>query len=243
MSWMTLLISIICIAVVIFAFVFIQRMRMIWRASAILHDAEITLKNARRDSDAERRESAIRLKDELYKKRKEFDLELKRDRVELDRLQDKLNAKFDNLEKKDQQLEEIRRELQHRERNAQQDEEVIRSKEAVLRAMNDDLLIKLEQVSSMTREQARQILLDRLENEVRHTSQKWIQKIEEDARQIAKEKAIQTVVGAMQRYTADQVGPHSSGIIHLPNEEMKGRIIGKEGRNIKALNTILDLYW
>ena len=61
------------------------------------------------------------------------------------------------------------------------------------------------------------------------------QKVEEEAKQVAKEKAIQIVVTAMQRYTADQVSPHSSSVVHLPNEEMKGRIIGKEGRNIKAL--------
>ena len=67
------------------------------------------------------------------------------------------------------------------------------------------------------------------------SSEKWVQKVEEEARQTAKEKSIQHVVSAMQRYTAEQVAPHSSGVVHLPNEEMKGRIIGKEGRNIKAL--------
>lgn len=191
--------------------------------------------DARRDVDAERREATIRLKDELYKKRKEFEFELKRERIELDRLQDKLNVKYDNLEKKDQQLEEARRELQRKERALQQDEELLKNKENALKALNNDLVFQLEQVSMMSREQARQVLFDRLEAEARHSSQKWLQKVEEEARQTAKEKAIQIVVCAMQRYTADQVAPHSSGIVHLPNEEMKGRIIGKEGRNIKAL--------
>ena len=86
----------------------------------------------------------------------------------------------------------------------------------------------------MTREQARAGLLEALEDEVILSNQKYIQKVEEDARSLQKKKH-NIVVNAMQRYTADQVAPHSSGVVHLPNDEMKGRIIGKEGRNIKAL--------
>jgi len=214
---------------------FVHMRYMARRAHTLLNDAQERLKNVKREIDTTRREADIRLKDELYKKRKEFELELKRERLELDRLQVKLNAKYDNLEKKDQQLEETRRELQQKERSIQHDEDAMRAKENILKNLNNDLIAQLEQVSSMSREQARQALFDRLDAEVRHTSQKWLQKVEEEAKQTAKEKAVQTVVCAMQRYTADQVGPHSSGIVHLPNEEMKGRIIGKEGRNIKAL--------
>ena len=87
----------------------------------------------------------------------------------------------------------------------------------------------------MNREEARKALFDALEDEVMLSNQKYIQKVEEDARTFAKEKAIGVVVTAMQRYTAEQVAPHSSGVVHLPNDEMKGRIIGKEGRNIKSL--------
>jgi ribonuclease Y len=213
------------------AFIFIYLRRMAYKAQLVLNEAQ----EVKREIDTERREATIRLKDELYKKRKEFEIELKRERVELDRLQDKLNLKYDHLEKKDQQLEEAKREVQRKEKDVQHIEEQLKSKEHSLKALNNDLLSRLEQVSMMGREEARQLLFDRLEAEVRHSSQKWIQKVEEEARQSAKEKAIQTVVCAMQRYTADQVAPHSSGIVHLPNEEMKGRIIGKEGRNIKAL--------
>ena len=67
------------------------------------------------------------------------------------------------------------------------------------------------------------------------TNEKWIQKVEEEARVRAKEKSIDILVTAMQRYTSEQVSPNSSSVVHLPSDEMKGRIIGKEGRNIKAL--------
>ena len=87
----------------------------------------------------------------------------------------------------------------------------------------------------MTKEEARKTLLKMLEEDVLLSNKKWVQKVEEDARQHAKEKATTIIVDAMQRHVADHVAAHSSGIVYLPSEDMKGRIIGKEGRNIKAL--------
>ncbi len=205
------------------------------RAQSLFKESNEKWKNTRRDIEAERRESFVKLKDELFKRRKEFDFELKRERLELDRLQNKLNSKYESIEKKEQQLDEQRRELQAKERNILRVEDIIRAQESKAKQVYADLINSLEQISHMTRDDAKQMLLDTLQAEVRHSNQKWIQKVEEEARQTAKEKAIQIIVTAMQRYTAEQVAPHSSGIVHLPNEEMKGRIIGKEGRNIKAL--------
>ena len=129
----------------------------------------------------------------------------------------------------------LKRELQQKERVISRTEDVLRANEIKLKNLYNDLVSKLERVSSMTREDARQSLFDMLHDEVQLSNQKWIQKVEEESKQIAKEQSIQIVVSAMQRYTADQVSAHSSSVVHLPNEEMKGRIIGKEGRNIKAL--------
>ncbi len=204
-------------------------------AYAKLQESQSKLKDSKRNIEAERREAFMRLKDEVYHKRKKFELELKRERLELDRLQAKLNSKYENIEKRELQFDELRRELQQKERNLSRTEDIVRANETKLKAIYNELITKLEQVGNMSREEAKRALADTLEAEVRLSSQKWIQKVEDEARQIGKEKAIETVVSAMQRYTADQVAPHSTGIVHLPNEDMKGRIIGKEGRNIKAL--------
>ncbi len=209
--------------------------RKIRREYAQLQEAQDQWKDSKRNIETERREAFVKLKDEMYRKRKEFELELKRERLEIDRLQSKLNVKSDNIEKKEAQLDELRRELQQKERTLSRDEDIVRANETKLKTLYNDLITKLEQASNMTKDEAKQALFDTLEAEVKLTSQKWIQKIEEEARQTAKEKAIETVVSSMQRYTADQVSPHSTGLVHLPNEDMKGRIIGKEGRNIKAL--------
>ena len=217
------------------ALLFWYAQRKIRAAYAKLQEAQESWKDSKRNIEAERREAFVKLKDEIYRKRKEFELELKRERLELDRLQSKLNAKYENIEKRELQLDEQRRELQQKERNLLRAEDTARANEAKLKTLYTDLIVKLEQVSNMSKEEAKQALADTLEAEVRLASQKWIQKVEDDTKQIAKEKSIETVISAMQRHTADQVSPHSTGIVHLPNEDMKGRIIDKEGRNIKAL--------
>jgi len=208
-----------------------------YASKAALAEVQSRLENAKKEIDAERRESLLRLKDELYKKRTEFDLEIKREKVELERFQSKLNSKYESIEKKDQRLEDLRKELQQKERVISRTADHQRATEQKLKVLYDELIAKLESLSGMTRDDARQALFNTLESEVKMSNQKYIQKVEDDARQFAKEKAINVLVTAMQRYTADQVAPHSTGIVQLPNEDMKGRIIGKEGRNIKALET------
>jgi len=204
-------------------------------ASIYLNDSKDRLKNSKRDIDAEKQAALIKIKDEMYHKRKEFDLDLKRERIEIDRLQAKLNTKSEHLEKRELQLDDLRLELQQKERNLSRLEDTVRVNDAKVKNLYNDLIIKLEHVSGMSKEEAKTALFGTIESEVRLSSQKFIQKVEEEARQTAKEKATNIVVSAMQRYTADLVAPYLSGIVHLPNEEMKGRIIGKEGRNIKAL--------
>lgn len=204
-------------------------------AARVFAEAHERKKNIKREIENERREALIKLKDEIHKRRNEFELEIKRERLELERFQNKLNSKYENLDKKEQRLDELGQELQQKERNLSRASDRLRVNETKIKTLYDDLIAKLENIGGMSREDARKELTDTLEAEVRLTSEKWIQKVEEDTRQTAKEKATQIVVASMQRYIADQVAPHSSGIVQLPNEEMKGRIIGKEGRNIKAL--------
>lgn len=204
-------------------------------AFEFVSQAKEQLKSIKTEIDVEKREALVKLKDEMYRKRKEFELELKRDRLEIDRLQSKLTSRSEHLEKKESQLDNLRAELQQKERGLSRMEDIARANEAKLKSVYNELIAKLEAVSGMSKDDAKQALFDIIDSEVRLSSQKYMQKIEEEARQTAREKATNIVVTAMQRYTADLVAPHLSGIIHLPNEEIKGRIIGKEGRNIKAL--------
>lgn len=209
--------------------------RRLTQAKKITSESEEQWKNTKRDIESERRESLLKVKDELYKKRQEFELEVKRERMELERAQSRLSEKYEALETKEQRLEELKRELQQKERNLSRMTDVFRAQEGKIKSLYNELVAKLEKVSAMTVDEARKTLYETIEAEVKLASAKWVQKVEEEAKETAKERSIQAVVNAMQRYTADQVAPHSTGVVHLPNDDMKGRIIGKEGRNIKAL--------
>ncbi len=204
-------------------------------AHILLEESEEKLKNAKREIENEKREALLRVKDEIYKKRMDFDAEMKRDRAEIERSQQKLNSRYEAIEKKEQDNDELKRELQQKERNLSRMEDAIRASDAKLKLLHTDLVTKLERLAGMNKEEAKQTLMHMLEDEVKLSTQKWVQKVEEDSRHTAKEKSVQILATAMQRYTADQVAPHSSSVVHLPNDEMKGRIIGKEGRNIKSL--------
>lgn len=216
-------------------FLMVMAKRKIDQANQMLDQSREKLKNTQRDIEAEKREALLKIKDELYKKRVDFEQEMKRGRADLDRLHHKLNEKYENMEKREEAIDGLRNELQQKERKLSRLEDGLRVDETRIKTMYNELVTKLERIGNLTKDEAKQMLLESLESEVRLANQKWIQKVEEEARQEAKERSINHLVSAMQRFAAEQVAPHSSSVINLPNDEMKGRIIGKEGRNIKAL--------
>jgi len=204
----------------------------------LLHAKKTTQRRLREAQDKierERRRTMQELKSEIYKKRSEFELEIKKARVELQRLQNKCQKKEDTLEHREVVLDDLRRELQQKERDLSKRLDVLDLNERKIKRLYEELVSKLERLSNMKREEAKRILHESLQKEVKLANQKWLAKVEEKARETAKHKAISIIASTMQRYLAEQVTLHSSSVIHLPNEEMKGRIIGKEGRNIKAL--------
>lgn len=205
------------------------------RANRTLRNAEHEREILKRDLDAERREAHVKLKDELQQKRNEFDAEIQRERSEVERWQSRLSKWSDQLEHTESQLNKMQEDLQERERTISRTQDQIRHHEHKLKKLYDDLVAKLERVAHMTQEEARKHLMETLESEARHTQEKWLQKVESETRETAKERAMQIIVDAMQRYTSEQVTAHSAGMVQLPNDDMKGRIIGREGRNIRAL--------
>lgn len=185
--------------------------------------------------EQERRDALLKIKDEIHKKRSEFELEMKKARIEMQQLQHKYQKKEDVLDRKEGVLDELRNELQQKERALAKRLDRLNTDEIQLKRIYEELVIKLEKVSGMTRDEAKNVLTESLQEEVKLDNQKWISKVEEETKLVAKEKAIDIICTSIERYLAEQVTLHSSSVIQLPNEEMKGRIIGKEGRNIKAL--------
>lgn len=196
--------------------------------------AQAVLKSAREESEREKREAFAELKNELYKKRNEADLEVKKVRIELERLQHKYQKKEDTLDQREAILDDLRRELQQKERDVARRLDILNTNESKINKLYNELVQKLEKLSGIRQEEAKRILFESLQKEVKLANQKWIAKVEEEARDTAKQRSASILASAMQRYLVEQVTLHSSSVVHLPNEEMKGRIIGKEGRNIKA---------
>jgi len=197
--------------------------------------AQNMVKGAREDLERDRREALLDLKNELYKKRSEAEIEIKRAKMDLMQLQSKHEKKEDLLDQREVVLDELRKELQTKERDLSRRLDMLSSDEVKIKRLYEDLVAKLERISGMKQDEAKRVLFESLEKEVKLASQKFLAKVETETREMAKDKANAILATAMQRYMAEQVTLHSSSVIHLPNEEMKGRIIGKEGRNIKSL--------
>lgn len=171
----------------------------------------------------------------ISRKRNELEEEQKRVRFELRKIEDRVQKRSELVEQKESDLEVVRRDVQSREREAAKKIDELLLNEGRVKKLYDTLVLKLEHVSGMNREQARKMLADSLQNEVKHESAKWIAKARDETVAIAEDRAIKILSTAMQRCLPEQVTYHTSSVIHLPSEEMKGRIIGKEGRNIKSL--------
>lgn len=215
----------------VLAYVLLQKRQLLQTKLA----AQDLLKRAEEDIERKRRDAQVDLKSELYKKRSEADLEIKKARIELQQLQSKFQKKEDALEGRELMLDELRKELQQKERDTSRRLDQVAADETKIKRLYSDLVAKLERISGMKQEDAKRVLFESLEKEVKLANQKWIAKVEEETRETAKDKSVSILASSMQRYMAEQVTLHSSSVITLPNEEMKGRIIGKEGRNIKAL--------
>lgn len=205
------------------------------RAGRLLHDAEQQRAAMLQEIAAEKREAAFKLKDELYKKRTEFKNELKREQLELERSLAKLTGQREALEEKERLVAVSRSEIQQKERELSRLSDQLRINQEKLKIQSQDLTSKLEKAAYMSQDEARRELFQALETDVRHSQERWIQKVEEDARMTARDRAMRIVVDVMQRYASEYVASNTACVVVLPNDDMKGRVIGKEGRNIKVL--------
>lgn len=205
------------------------------RARRLLHEAELERTIMLKEIATERREAQFKLKDELYQKRTEFKNELKREQVEIERSLAKLTAQREALEEKEKNVLASKGEIQQKEREMSRLTDQLRVNQERVKIISQELSSKLEKVAYMTQEEARQTLFEALEAEVRHSHEKWLQKVEDEVRSTARDRAMRIVVDVMQRYASEYVSSNSSCVVVLPSDDMKGRIIGKEGRNIKVL--------
>ena len=194
------------------------------RARAIIDEAV-------KSAETKKREALLEVKEESIKTKNELDKEIKDRRSEIQRNERRVEQKEANLDKK---LEAIER----REQSFAVKEEEIKRQKAEVAKLNEERIQELERISGLTSEQAKEYLLKTVEEDVKLDTAKLIKEMEHQAKEEAGKKAKEYVVNAIQKCAADHVAETTISVVQLPNDEMKGRIIGREGRNIRTLETM-----
>ena len=207
-------------------------------AEAIFGGAEAEGKRiigeAAKEGERKKREFLLAAKEEIHKSRIELEKEIKDRRSEVQRSERRLIQKEESLDKKLEALEVRENKLKDREGEAEQ-------LFAEARAASDKQIAELERISGLSKEDAKTILLSNVENEIRHETVVLMKEYEAQLKEEAASKAKEVIASAIQKCAADYVSEMTVSVVPLPNDDMKGRIIGREGRNIKALETLTGI--
>jgi len=186
---------------------------------------------ALKTAETKKRESLLEVKEESIRTKNELDKEIKERRAEAQRYERRVQQKEENIDKKADAIEKKEASL------AQKEEALAKQREEISK-LSEQRLQELERISGLTSEQAKDYLLKIVEDEVKHETAVLIKEMESRAKEEADKKAKEYVVTAIQKCAADHVSETTISVVQLPNDEMKGRIIGREGRNIRTLETM-----
>ena len=231
--WIAVAIVLIIAAAVISHFVTVSNLKK--NAESKIGNAESKARqiidDAVKTAEAKKKESLLEIKEESIKNKNELEKETKERRSELQRYEKRVLSKEEALDKKADAIEK-------REAGFAAKEEQLRQREAKVEELGKQRVQELERISGLTSEQAKEYLLKTVEEDVKHDTAKMIKELEAQAKEEADKKAKEYVVTAIQRCAADHVAETTISVVQLPSDEMKGRIIGREGRNIRTLETL-----
>jgi len=201
------------------------------------------LEDAKRRSETLIKEAQLEVKDKLFKMKSDFDADTKETKHELKEKEQRLIQKEENIDRKIDQFERRERDILRKEKTLGIREEEIGRTKIKYNELIEEQKRQLEKISGLTAGQAKELLVRAMENEARYEGAKIIKRIENETKEQATKKATKIMATAIQRYAGDFVAEHTVSVVQLPNDEMKGRIIGREGRNIRALEaaTGIDL--
>jgi ribonuclease Y len=190
-----------------------------------------------------KKEVLLQAKEKFYQEKAEFEKEIQEKRQELQNLERRIVQRESHLDKKVELLELKDSEMTRKEKALIQQEKGILEQEKKVASLLEKQRLQLESIAKITSEEAKRLLMESMENEAKHEAAKRIKRIEEEAKEAADKKSKEVLSLAIQRYAGEYVAERTVSVVNLPNEEMKGRIIGREGRNIRALEaaTGIDL--
>jgi len=201
------------------------------------------IEEAEKESEILKKEALLQAKDKFYQEKAEFEKETIEKKQELQNLERRIIQRESHLDKKIELLDSKEVDITRKEKALTQQEKLIQEQEKKVVELIHKQRAQLENIAKMSSEEAKRLLMESMEEEAKHEGAKQIKRIEDEARETADKKAKEIISLAVQRYAGEYVAEQTVSVVSLPNEEMKGRIIGREGRNIRALEaaTGIDL--
>ena len=198
---------------------------------------------AKKEAETIKKEAILQAKENLLKVKSEFERDTRDRKMELDALERRIRSKEENLDRRADTLSQKEAGMENREKSILHKESQLNEKHERANRMLEEQKLKLEQIAGITSEEAKNFLIQSMEGAARRDAALMIRKIEEDAKRTADKTSREIIAYAIQRYAGDYVAENTVSVVNLPNDEMKGRIIGREGRNIRAIEaaTGIDL--
>ena len=230
--------SILLVIVGLFVGAFIVFMINKMKVSKAQKDADKLIQDAKKETERIKRDGVLELKEESYKLKNQTDQEIKEKKRELNELNQRIDNREKSLDKRDELLTEREKNLDSKDRNLLAKQKEIQEKDAKMESILKEQITLLEKISGFSKEKAREMVLKKVEDEMNREVSEYLKERENEAKIEADRKAKEILVSSMQRYSNDVTSEQTISTVTLPSDEMKGRIIGREGRNIRTIEAV-----
>ena len=208
------------------------------KVSAAQKEADKLIQDAKKEAEKTKRDGILELKEESYKLKNQTDAEIKEKKKELNDLNQRIDNREKSLDKRDELLTEREKNLDQKDKDLLAQQKEIQEKDAKMESIIKEQIALLEKISGFSKEKARETILKKVEEEMGREISVYLKEREDEAKLEADRKAKELIVSSMQRYSSDVTSEQTVSTVELPNDEMKGRIIGREGRNIRTIEAV-----
>ena len=208
------------------------------KVSAAQKEADKLIKDAKKEAEKAKRDSILELKEESYKLKNQTDAEIKEKKKELNELNQRIDSREKSLDKRDELLTQREKNLDQKDKDLLARQKEIQEKDEKMESIIKEQIALLEKISGFSKEKARDLVMKKVEDEMSREISSYLKERDDEAKLEADRKAKEILVSCMQRYSNDVTSEQTVSTVELPNDEMKGRIIGREGRNIRTIEAV-----
>ncbi len=230
--------SILLVVVGLFVGAFIMVIINKLKVSAAQKEADKLIQDAKKEAEKAKRDGILELKEESYKLKNQTEAEIKEKKQELNELNQRIDNREKSLDKRDELLSERERNLEEKDKDLLAKQKEIQEKDAKMESILKEQIALLEKISGFSKEKAKDLVMKKVEEEMNKEIAIYLKDREDTAKLEADKKAKEIIVSSMQRYSNDVTSEQTVSTVELPNDEMKGRIIGREGRNIRTIEAV-----